>query len=84
MTITSYTGTIDTKGEFKSIASLTGITFSSGTSYTMQIQNMALLKIGDAVFTITVNEPFTYTAGEETLYMKTCYGQCVLTVLENS
>ena len=82
MTIQSFTGTIDTDGEFLLIETETGITFTAGTKYTVQVQNQAYVKIADAVFNVTGKE-FEYTAGTEDIYIKTTYQPCVLTILEN-
>ena len=79
----SYTGSIKTEGQFETVESLTNVTFTAGNTYTMQIQNLAYLKLGDAVFSITTDQPFTYKAGTDDLYIKTTYGECVLTILEN-
>lgn len=81
MTIQSYTGSINTNNEYVSVASETGVTFTNGNSYTMQVQNSAYLKIGDAEFYVS-NEKFQYKAGSETLYIKTSLSGCVLTILE--
>lgn len=79
----SFTGTINTNGEFKTINELTGLTLTSGKTYTFQVQNMAELKIDKAVFTL-YNEKFTWTQGADTVYIKTSSSSAVLTVLENS
>lgn len=83
MTTISKTLSIDTQGEWKSVATLASISFTSGNTYTMQIQNMAFLKIADAEFAIYDDNPFTYTASDDTLYIKTTYGSCILSVIEN-
>ena len=83
MTIQSYTGTINTGTDFESVSTLTGVTFTSGTTYTMQIQGLAWLKIGDAVFLIKGETPFEYKAGSEDLYIKTTGHDAILTILEN-
>lgn len=79
--MTSYTGKINTKETFKKVADLTDITFTSGKTYTMQIQNQAWLKVDDAEFFFN-NEKFEYKAGSSDLYIKTGTMYCVLTVLE--
>ena len=82
MTVQSFTGTINTNGEFAEVSELTDVTFSSGTTYNMQIQNVAYLKVGDAVFCFN-NEKFDYKASSDTLYIKTATGSaCELTILE--
>ena len=82
MTTNSYTGSITTNGEFKTINELTGFTFTAGKAYTMQIQNIAELKIADAIFTIVGNPIFTLTATGDAIYLKT-NGYATLTILEN-
>lgn len=79
---TSYTGRIGTDGQYVDLATESGVTFTSGTTYTIQIQNLAYLKLGDAEFAIYTNDPFTYTAGSDTLYIKTTYNTCVVTILQ--
>lgn len=81
MTAQSFTGTINTDGEFETVASLTSLTLTSGKKFNMQIQNVAYLKEGDAVFCFN-NEKFDYTVGSNDLYIKTVAGSCVLTMLE--
>ena len=81
MTVQSFTGTIDTNGQFATVESLTSITFTADTNYSIQVQNIADIKIADAIFTFR-NEKFQYKAGTEDMYIKT-YGQVVLTILEN-
>lgn len=79
---TSFTGQIQTNGEFVSVATETGVTFTSGKTYSMQIQNGAYLKLSDAIFQVN-NSIFTYKAGTADLKIKTNYNACVLTILEN-
>lgn len=76
----SYTGPVDTNGEFESVEEITGITFTVGENYSIQMQNTAYLKIADAVFTIYTDDPFNFVAGSDTPYIKTNYGKCILTV----
>lgn len=75
------TETINTNGEYESVTTLTGFSFTEGKTYNMQIQNVAYLKVGDAEFCF-INEKFDYTAGSEDLKIKTDMAQCVLTILE--
>ena len=84
MTAVSKTLTVNTEGEWESVAELANITFTSGYSYTMQLQNLGYLKIADAEFTIYSDAPFTYKASDDTLYIKTDYSKCELTILENA
>lgn len=80
MTTNSYTGSINTNGEFVKVSEATDFTFTSGTKYVMQVQNGAYVKIADAIFWVS-NEKFQYTATDDDLYIKT-EGSCTLTILE--
>ena len=77
----SFTGKIDTAGEFETVASEASITLTSGKVYTMQIQDDAWLKVDDAVFYFN-NEKFQYKQGSDDLYIKSGPLGCVLTILE--
>ena len=78
----SFTGRIQTEGEYVTVSSLTDITFASSTTYTMQIQNTAYIKVGDAEFCVS-NEKFQYTTTTDDLYIKTeSFQGCILTILE--
>lgn len=79
----SFTGTINTNGEFISINELTGLTLTSGKTYSIQVQNIAEIKITDAIFTIN-NEKFTWTQGNDAIYIRTPGLPAVLTILENA
>ena len=80
MTANSCTKTINTKGEYVSVATATGLTLTSGKTYNMQIQNPAYLKVANAEFRFD-NDKFDYTATDDTLYIKTDL-PAVLTILE--
>lgn len=91
MTANSFTGTINTNGEFVTIESVTvGVEgsnftgFTSGKSYSMQIQNLGYLKISDAAFPVYTDDPFTFVMGDDDPYIKTNYQSVVLTILENA
>lgn len=81
MATNSYTGTINTDGEYVTVAEAADFTFTNGNSYTMQVQNGAHIKIADAEFYV-VNEKFTYKATSDNLYIKTSSLGCMLTILE--
>ena len=83
MTAQSYTGSINTNGEFVDVETLTGITFTPGNNYSVQIQNLAYFKIGDAIFTIYTDDPWNFVAGTDTPYIKTDLKDCVLTIYES-
>ena len=81
--VDSYTGTIKTDGEWQSVETLAGITFTAGNTYTMNVINSAEIKVANAIFPIS-NEKFQYKAGTDDLYIKTQDGYtCTLTILEN-
>ena len=69
MTVQSATVTVDTKGVFETVESLTSITFTTDKIYTIQVLNSASLKLGDAIFGIS-NQVVKYKAGTDTLYIK--------------
>jgi hypothetical protein len=77
----SYTGHINTKGEWVKVSTKTGFTFTADKYYTMQIQNQAWLKVDDAEFFFE-GEKFQYKHGTSDLYIKTGKIDCVLTILE--
>lgn len=81
MTVQSYTGVINTNGEWVSVATATELTLTSGKTYNMQIQNTGYLKVGDAEFCFSC-EKFDYKATSDTLYIKTMGSPCTLTILE--
>jgi hypothetical protein len=72
---------INTNNQFKTVAEVADFTFTQGNTYTMQVQNSADIKIDNAIFTIS-NEKFTYKATSDTLYIKTNFLGCTLTILE--
>lgn len=82
----SYTGVINTNGEYETVESLTNVSFTSGTTYNMQIQNQGYLnpvymKVGNAEFKFG-DEKFDFKAGSDDLYIKTTEGPIVLVILE--
>ena len=82
MTVQSSTTIIETNGVYTDVETLTGITFVQGNTYTMQIQNTGYLKIGDAEFELR-DKFLQYKDEGETLYIKTQYLPCTLTILEH-
>ena len=81
MTVQSATTIVETNGTYEDVETLTGITFASGTTYTMQVINTGYLKVGDAEFELR-NQILQYKAGSETLYIMTKYLPCTLVILE--
>lgn len=80
MSTNSYTGTVNTQGQFKKIADVTGFDFIEDNTYTMQVWDGAEIKISDAIFYVS-KEKFTYKVGTDDIYIKA--NDCVLTILEN-
>lgn len=79
--MTSYTGKINTHNNYQKASDLTGVTFTSGKTYTIQVQNAAYFKVDDAEFLFS-NREFQYKAGSSDLYIKTTTMPCVLSILE--
>ena len=77
----SYTGTISAP-DWTTVSSLTGVTFTSGKVYNMQVKNQCQLKVGNAVFDAE-NREIIYVASSDNLYIKTGGITCRLTILEN-
>lgn len=80
---TSFTGSINTYNNYQKASELTGVTFTSGKTYTMQVQNAAYFKVDDAEFLFS-NREFQYKAGSSELYIKTTTMPCVLSILEEA
>ena len=78
----SFTGDIGTNGDWVNVASETGLNLTEGSKFNMQIQNIADLKVRDAVFSFK-NEKFDYVAISAPLYIRTEGSiPCKLTILE--
>ena len=85
--VQSFTGKIKTNNEFVSVETATGISFTGGNTYLIQIlpnDDKVYLKVADAIIEIDNNNPFNYIASTETLYIKTNYKECTLTILESA
>lgn len=80
--VQSYNGTIYTENEFKTVSSLTNVTFTSGNIYNIWVGNSAQIKVGDYICPV-MNEKFDFKAGSDDLYIKTNYTKCQLSILEN-
>lgn len=79
-----YTGKIDTEGQYKSLASETGVTFVADTKYVIQIQNQAMLREGETGEGFLINSPWPiqYTKGEDDLYIKTNNFACIVNIAD--
>lgn len=66
------TKTISTNGEYITLAEATGITFTVGNNYVIQIQNVAYLREGEIGEGFMINDPapIPYKAREDELYIK--------------
>lgn len=82
MTLQSATITVDTDNTFEKVATLASVTFTSGDYYTIQVQNTAYFKVGDAIFTVR-DKIFTYKASSEELHIKNEGLPCILTILDS-
>ena len=86
----SFTGVINTNGEFVTVESVTvGVEgsnftgFTIGKFYNIQVQNLADFKVGDAIFTLGDRYQFLIIkARTDTLYIKTDVIPAKLTILE--
>ena len=56
---------------------------TNGKTYSIQIQNIAELKIADAIFTLE-NEKLALTQGEDDIYIRTPGLPAIFTILENA
>lgn len=83
MTTQSFTGVINTQGQYETLASVSELTFTSGKSYTIHVDGSGYLKIANAEFPIN-NERFSFSQGEDTAYIKTGTLGATLAVLENA
>jgi len=66
---------VKTEGEYADLSELADVTFTSGNSYQIQVQNLAYLREGTEGdgFLITSDKPFTYVASGADLYIKANY-----------
>lgn len=81
-----YSGVINTDGEYEKLSELTSVTFTTGKTYTLQIQNMAYVREGTAGngFLISSVDPFKYTPADGVdLYIKTDTFSCVINIAED-
>ena len=77
-----WTGTVDTHGEYQDLATLSSLTFSSGTKYLIQIVGKGYLREGTEGegFFIENSTPVEYVAGNEDLYIRTHYPSCKVNI----
>ena len=78
----SFTGNINTEGQFESVATLTDLSITSGKTYTLQVRNFVQLRLGDGIIDVNTTDPFTYVAGSDDLEINTPQGATLLTVIE--
>lgn len=79
-----YSGTINTRGQYQNLATLTGLTFTVGTKYTIQIQNSAYIREGEVGngFLISNIKPFIldYKGGD--VFIKTEFWSVVVNIAD--
>lgn len=83
MTVDSFKGAVNTNGVFSDVSTLTGVTFTPGNVYTIQIRGGAFIKIADAEFEIPFSTPFPFKQGSEDLKIRTSDSGAIITILEN-
>lgn len=62
----TYTGNVDTQGQFADLDTLTSLTFTNGKQYTIYIGGNGQVKVGDAVFPVN-NQIFYWKPSGEKL-----------------
>ena len=81
MTIDSFSGVVNTAGNFATIDTLTSITLASGTTYRIYVSGPCQLKIGNYVAP-KFSEEFDIKAGSEEIKINTGNGSITLSLLE--
>ena len=73
-----YTGTIKCDGEYKNIATETGVTFTTGNTYQIQFLNTGYVREGvtGEGFFVSSSDPFSYKCNGDDLYV--CNGSSVV------
>ena len=73
-----YTGTIECNGEYKNIATETGVTFTTGNNYQIQFLNTGYIREGEEGkgFYVSSSNPITYECDGDDLYV--CNGSSVV------
>ena len=69
MTVQSYTGIINTEGEFETLATSTEITFVQDSKYYIYVKK-GIIKIADAEIPF-IDKEMIITQGSEDIYLKT-------------
>ena len=69
--------------DWKTVSSLTNITFNNSKTYNLYVVKQCEFKVGDAIFP-AFNRQVFYDPNVGTLYIKTGGTECRLTVLENA
>lgn len=66
-----YTGTIECNGEYKNVATETGVTFVTGNAYQIQFLNTGYIREGEIGkgIRISFDVPFTYECDGDNLYV---------------
>ena len=80
-----WTGSIDTDGDYESLATVTEQTLTSGTTYTIQVQNAAYIREGsDGDGFLVSNRVFTLTWGDDAFYIKTLSSNCIINISDTT
>lgn len=78
-------GSIQTDGEYVTLSSISGVTFTSGTTYTLQVKGKCYLceksaKPTSGGFLITEEMPIQYAAGSDDLYVRNVSDSCLINI----
>lgn len=82
--MTTVSATVEiTNKTFETLSSLADITLTSGKTYSIQIQGIIEYKIANAIFMFN-NINFTWTQGDDDVYVRTLGLPVTIVVLENT
>ncbi len=81
-----YTGNINTNGKYVNLSTLTGVTFTEGTTYAIQIQNTAWLREGTdgQGFIFNKDKGYSWTCKGDDLYIRTTLADAIINIAEDS
>lgn len=79
-----WTGRVDANDEYQNLETLSGLTFTSGNKYQIQIQNTAWLREGTTGegFIINNTKPVTLNYKGDDVYIKSGTSGCVVNIAE--
>ena len=80
-------GSINTGGDYATLASISGQTFTNGTTYTIQVKGKCYLcekssKPTSGGFLVTEGMPVQYTASTDSLYVKNISDSCLINIAD--